>query len=254
MIRYLSAVGLVCLAFHTQLRAETYRDAASRFSLELPDDWVVMDEAELKAANDRLKEQKMPCRFAAGFHLKDQPRPYIGVEVLPGKVASLDDAEAEAGKRLAAMQAQAGAAVEGFIVDRGRNRFTASVVLEDGGVRLRGLVIGHVGLAAVVVLHCHTLEAEFATDKPAFEKIADSFKFDSGFTLPAPSLDIPGAAPPPADAGLPTPLPPPPPPPASSDAIAHSAPALQYFFALVVGLVAILLIIYPSRKLRAADE
>jgi len=189
---------IALLASSPVARAESYRDAAHHFAMDLPKGWEVMSSAELAQIN-AFVQQKMPGQVAyiQGFRPKGSALgsyPYSLVQLQAGNTAASYE---EIEKTLARETNGAVKKVEGSladlvkeisvgsaILDRTHNRILVRIQMTVAGVGpVQGISVGNIGSEGIVSIHSYALENDFARHVPTFNQMNDSFKFDSGYTF-----------------------------------------------------------------------
>jgi hypothetical protein len=190
------AAGIFLLAIN-EGRAESYRDDAHHFTLQLPEGWGRMPPDALAAANASGQDWPVPkSDFLAGFHRTTPARagsPIILLQFEPERLEgkSLEEIErkwsrdsqrvARLGEGLVA-NGRSSLSVEPVVIDRDAKRLTLRVRMDvPGAPPLACYTVGTIGKRGIVLLHCYTAEAEFAQWLPELIAIADSVHFDSGY-------------------------------------------------------------------------
>jgi hypothetical protein len=205
----LVALGLILHAGNGAL-AETHRDAARHYSLELPPGWVAMPPEQVKLINDMVA-QSMPTanvRYHAGFLPQTMPPGtilYALVQYQPPMGKTYEEIERNVARDFPAGLKQA----EGALGDLARNLTVGSPVLDRARSRiimrfqmqapppvgaLQGFSVWHLGKEGVVQIHCYAPEKDFQTYSPIFNQLQDSFRFDPGYTFDAASASSSSSA------------------------------------------------------------
>ena len=193
----------IALFIAVDVWAEQYRDAAQRFTLELPEEWGLMPADALAAINDSARDKVNPSvRYIGGFQLKSKPPadpPYILIQFKPGRMEGLpfEQLELELSNRPPERLEQIDGKISDVfstltdgisVIERARRRLLMRThVVVAGFGPVTGISCGMIGNDGLINLHCYSREAEFTQYLPAFEAIADSFRFDPGFEYVPPS-------------------------------------------------------------------
>ncbi len=195
----IAAVLLTC-GMTLPAAAESYRDAANHFSVELPPGWHLMPAQEVQQINEAVR-QRMPgsnIHYEAGFRPVDGGPgtfPYVLVQLQQGKTAGSSYEEIE--RSLTRELNSSIKDVEGSIsdlaknvslnsggLDRTRNRVLIRMQMDVAGVgKVQGFTIGHIGSEGVVFLHCYAPEKDVAALLPTYDRLSESFRFDPGYTF-----------------------------------------------------------------------
>jgi hypothetical protein len=184
-------------------RAETYRDAARHYTLELPQGWQTMAADEIKMINDMVN-QRMPgkVRYDAGFRPKGGGPgtfPYILVQFQPfgrGGV-TYEDIERDMARVFnSGIKKAEGAfsdmtrniSVGSVILDRSRNRLVIRIQADAVGVgAIQALSVGHIGSEGIVLLHGYDVDKSFPATVPVLTQINDSFQLEPEYTFKPPA-------------------------------------------------------------------
>lgn len=190
---------VIVLAGAGRAAADTYRDEALRFTVELPAGWQVMPAAELKQNNEFVRSRHLGTgevvQYRAGFRppstaLHDRST-FALVQFVPGptdgktaEVVAREVNQAARGQtvkefrgRLSGVLADLSVGSAG--VDRDRNWVVFRMAAATRtGQRVESLSVGHVGPDGVVMVHSYFDPARKALAVAAVERLNESFRFD----------------------------------------------------------------------------
>ena len=178
--------------------AQSYRDDAKHFTVELPKGWEVMTQSEMAQVNSLIGARTlgMGVHYDAGLRHKSArlgSLPYVLIQVMPGppngasyeeleKSLSIDlkgplkDAQGRMGDVIREMDVGQPALDRKSLCVIMR---TQSSVANVGVVK--GMSMGHIGKDNVVFIHCYAKAEDFDTSVPTFTRINEWFSFDRGY-------------------------------------------------------------------------
>jgi hypothetical protein len=203
----LTAVGVVFPSTRTS-GSGPYHDSVRHFSLVVPDEWKPMERQALIHVNRRVQEllPGTSIRYQAGFQLRDgAPATYpyllVRVEFVATRGASYEEVKRSISRAFKIEFQQVEGKLPGLIrilsvgeaaLDRTRDRVVLHVQMEVVGVgRVHCLSAAMLGSDEVVFLLGYAREAEFEKYRPAFEALADSFRYDPGHAFVAQTTPVP---------------------------------------------------------------
>ncbi len=178
-------------------QAQTYRDDARHFSIELPRGWQAMTKAELAQVNSAIGG-----RFLGGVHYDGGLRhsaervgsfPYVLIQSVKGPPsgASFEELEKALAVDFSAPLKEAQGRFSDVIRDLkvgqpALDRQSKVVIMHtqstvNGVGATKGLSMGHLGRDNIVFIHCYAKADEFNACLPNFTRINDWFSFDRGY-------------------------------------------------------------------------
>jgi hypothetical protein len=202
----LTALGVLFSSGRTS-SSGPYHDSVRHFSLVVPDEWKPMDPQGLTLVN-RLVQELRPgtsIRYQSGFQLRDRapasyPYVLVRVELAATRGASYDDVEKSIGRALKIESQRAednlpwlirNLSVGEAVLDRTRDRVVLHMQMEVVGFgKVHCLSTAMLGSDEVVFLLGYAREAEFEKYRPAFEALADSFRYDPGHAFVAQTTPV----------------------------------------------------------------
>lgn len=193
----LPAALFVFLLLVQMVFAEKYQDTTRHFAVQLPEGWSRKSPEEIASLNQEARKRmpRLKILYLDGFELDGSQHkdgmPYILLQWEPLKpTTTYEDIE----RSLQSYSAQAASvrakipdqikdlAVGQAALDRNRNRMVARTQMKGPDeATIQSLMIGFLGKEGIVYLHCYDSDARFASMLPIFERIADSFSFDTGY-------------------------------------------------------------------------
>ncbi len=196
--RWMISLGaIVALVGNPALSAaETYRDEANHFSIDLPAGWHAMPRAQLTAINEMVRQRAPKISYSAGFRPEGAAAdgyPYVLLQVNQANLAnaSYEELERNLGKEFNAGVKKAEGAIQdvaknlsigSVVLDRSRNWVLVRGQVDVNGVgRVQNLGVGHLGKDAIVFAHCYATEADFERQRLVFEQLNSDFRFDQGY-------------------------------------------------------------------------
>jgi hypothetical protein len=205
--------GLVVSA-GSGLRAETYRNDAWHYGLELPDGWQQMPAEFVSALNSNMSRHKHPAykgfEIHVGFHRADRlppvppiiafqmnkwlrrPATYEDLERVMAQSMLLAESVAKDAPLPNLRELKYGATV----VDRRKNRVVMRARLEGAAMgKGQSIAFGFIGVEGMLTMYCFAREADADDWLAVFESVADTVAFDPDYRF------VPGTAGPAGDSG-----------------------------------------------------
>ena len=171
MWRLLCAV-LVVIATWTPVRAVQISDATQHFFFDTPEDWQPISPAEINAVRGPGSQG-----ILAGARSKGTGVPYCVVQAVskpPGDSAAYVDKFRKDSESL-------GVTVTSCAYDTHRHAAVLQGQVTSPAGSVKVISYGFIGKDVVISVIFYDFEADFQRSIPTFEKIADSFRFDSGY-------------------------------------------------------------------------
>jgi hypothetical protein len=190
------ALGLIAV-LAGRCAAQSYRDDAKHFTIELPRGWEVMSKSEMAQVNSLISGRiGMDVHYDAGLRHKSARLgsvPYVLIQVMrgPPSGASYEELEKSLSIDLKGPIKEA----QGRMGDMVREMKVGQPVLDrkslcvvmrtessvaNVGV-VKGVSMGHLGKDNIVFIHCYTKAEEFDSSVPTFTHINEWFSFDRGY-------------------------------------------------------------------------
>lgn len=208
---FFGLLGVVLLASASIANAKDYRNEAFHFGFSPPPGWEEMVAADLEVINN-FTRSKLATEYTTGFRPRGKgpgTTPYILVQVNHADMSKVTFAEIEkefgtgmeegmkeAQEKISdiAKDVRAGQA----IVDRKNRRVILRYNMNVAGENMDGISFGAIGSPGMAFIHCYDLSGNFAAMLPTFSAVADSVRFDPGYTFhpsDAPAAEaVPGGA------------------------------------------------------------
>jgi hypothetical protein len=200
--------GLMLLAAPASRAGSLYE--AEGFSLEIPDGWVQIPQADVERAAQRMAAEGVPAnlRVLAAFGPKDARAfayPYVMVQLVgyPASrpptesemremvrqinAASLNESMKGASKQIRIIAKTASVSEPDF--DPEAKKYMIPLEMRVPGVgTIRGKTAGHFGKRHLVQVCCYDRADTFGTSELKFNSILDSFKWAEHSKIPAPKF------------------------------------------------------------------